>query len=242
MKKIKITFIIPSLRGGGAENVIRHLVKNINPNKFSIKLITVNLRQSIFQNDIQDIEIINLNLKRVRFSGLAILKKLWELKPDIIFSTLGYLNIYLAILKPFFPKNSKLIARETNIVSKRIQLNRFPLIWKFLYTSLNKRFDMVVCQSQDMLLDLEKNFGFTSNLCVINNPVDKEFIFKKIVEPIYKDQNTIKLLAIGRLSHQKGFDILIDAVEKLDWKNLELNIIGDGPLKKDLIEIINKKN
>ena len=73
--KIKIVFIIPSLRGGGAERVIRHLVKNIDSKKFSIKLITINLHKSQFQDDVEGIEIINLDIKRIRFSILAILKE-----------------------------------------------------------------------------------------------------------------------------------------------------------------------
>ena len=40
MKK-KLAVVVPSLRGGGAEKVIINILRNIDKNKFDIKLILV---------------------------------------------------------------------------------------------------------------------------------------------------------------------------------------------------------
>lgn len=59
---------------------------------------------------------------------------------------------------------------------------------------------------------------------------------------ITADVNKKRVIAVGRLDEQKGFDMLIEAwnmigIVKKDWK---LNIYGDGPLKDNLIKKIRK--
>ena len=63
---------------------------------------------------------------------------------------------------------------------------------------------------------------------------------KKFTPKIKIEVNTkVKLLFVGRLVNQKGIDVLLDALYKLDSKNLwSLNIVGDGPLKEILNESV----
>ena len=89
--------------------------------------------------------------------------------------------------------------------------------------------------------DLKDNFGYKKNLVLINNPVDKNFILNKIKGIEYKESKTVRFLAIGRLSYQKGFDILINAVSHLNIDDFEINIIGDGELKRRSSKLIIEK-
>lgn len=59
---------------------------------------------------------------------------------------------------------------------------------------------------------------------------------------LQKKKNSI--LSVGRLIERKGFHLLIDSVSRLksNVKNLTLTIIGDGPYKSFLKEIITKNN
>lgn len=60
------------------------------------------------------------------------------------------------------------------------------------------------------------------------------------------DINQKRVLAIGRYDYQKGFDILIDIWNRIQWYNApmahdwQLNIVGDGPLRNDLQEKIDR--
>ncbi|HNP17773.1 MAG TPA: glycosyltransferase [Fulvivirga sp.] len=57
------------------------------------------------------------------------------------------------------------------------------------------------------------------------------------------NQETFKLVACGRLTEQKGFDILLKSIYKLNNKfNLHLTIIGEGPDKHKLENICKKLN
>lgn len=59
---------------------------------------------------------------------------------------------------------------------------------------------------------------------------------------LQKKKNSI--LSVGRLIERKGFHLLIDSVSRIksNVKNLTLTIIGDGPYKSFLEEIITKNN
>jgi glycosyltransferase involved in cell wall biosynthesis len=59
---------------------------------------------------------------------------------------------------------------------------------------------------------------------------------------LQKKKNSI--LSVGRLIERKGFHLLIDSASRLksNVKNLTLTIIGDGPYKSFLEEIITKNN
>ena len=74
------------------------------------------------------------------------------------------------------------------------------------------------------------------NIFIKYNAVDTLTFF-----PDDKVEKDIDILFIGRLSIEKGVDILVDAAKYLSKKN-KIMIIGDGPLKYDLMEIAKKIN
>ena len=65
--------------------------------------------------------------------------------------------------------------------------------------------------------------GFSNKILKINNGVDITDIKRTNV-----DKADINLLIISRLVIQKNINIVIEAMELLDNKNLKLSIIGEG--------------
>jgi len=71
--------------------------------------------------------------------------------------------------------------------------------------------------------------------------IDIEHIDKSGKEKIFNDTHNFKILAVGRLVEQKGFEYLIKAIKKLSGSiDIELNIIGDGPLLDSLMSLSTK--
>lgn len=61
----------------------------------------------------------------------------------------------------------------------------------------------------------------------------------------YKDNfSGIKLLTIGRLAHQKGYDIALEACKKLKEKGVKFRwyVLGKGPLQAEIEEYIRKND
>ena len=96
----KIFFIIPTLTQGGAERVIVTLIKYLDRSKFNITIMVVDMNEEVYIKEIpSDVRIINLNSKRVRKAIPKIILNLWRHRPKIVMSTLGHLNIAIAIFK-----------------------------------------------------------------------------------------------------------------------------------------------
>lgn len=59
-------------------------------------------------------------------------------------------------------------------------------------------------------------------------------------ERIYPKNSIVKLISVSRLTEKKGITYSIQAISKLihQFKNLEYNIVGDGPLSNELSELV----
>jgi len=242
MKKIKVFFIIPSLRGGGAERITSILVNNLDLNKFDIKLVLMQ-KEGFYLKDIRkEVEIIDLKSSRVKKAVFKLFKLIWFNKPDIVFSNAGHLNLLLSILIKILPKKICYIARETAIVSFRHKFNKKGKFYNFLYKRFYKNFDHIIAQSSFMKKDLHINYEINENkIKVINNPVEvnrlHNIILNKKKEFLKKDK--INLLAVGGLRKVKRFDILIHSLVYLN-DNYRLTIIGEGVEKEKLKALVTK--
>lgn len=236
---IHIMFVVPSLQGGGAERVIVSLLRHLDRTEFRLTLVVVDLTNAVFLDDVpEDVDLINLDRRRVRAAILDILKLIWSRKPNVIFSTLGHLNLAIAMLKIASPRSVHFIARETAMVSRSIHDFRYPVLMRSLYRTFYKKLDLVVCQSEAMRSDVLSTFGVSiEKTTVINNPVDVERVRALSQHPVpwpQAEPGAIRLIAVGRLSKEKGFDLLIKAVALLADVPLQLVILGTGAQDEEL--------
>lgn len=242
----KVLLILPSLRGGGAERVMVTLLKYLDRNKFDLHLALISKEGPYLAEVPDDVPVYDLEAKRVRYAFIPMLKLIRQLKPDIVFSTLGHLNIALIMLKILMPSHTRLIVREANTVSEIVKLSSKPWLWKFFYKTMYKRADLIVCQSDYMKQDLIENFKVPEQKAIrIYNPVDIDTIRKKAnlgENPFLHSPTSPNIVAIGRLVYQKGFDRLLQAMPQLlkVKPNAKLWILGEGPLKKELKEQCNR--
>jgi len=241
-EKCSVLFLIPTLTGGGAEKVIVTLLKALDRSRFRLAVGVVDMRKAVFRAEIpSDIEFIDLGTTRVRYALPKIVALIWQRRPDVVFSTLGHLNLALAIVRPLLPRGVCFIARETSIVSCTLQSYRWPTVWAALYRWFYKRHDLLVCQSRYMQDNLVEQFGYPSQRSVvINNPVDSDLIRERSAAPLDHSgwgEGKIRLIAAGRMNPVKGFDLLIEAIALLADPRIHLVLLGEGPLLDDLKQI-----
>ena len=236
-----VLFMIPSLRGGGSERVIVSLVRNLDRRRFRISLAVVDMSEAVYAGDIpDDVELIDLDCRRVRHAVPRIFRLVWKLRPDLVFSTLGHLNLALAMLKRLLPAGTSYVARESSLVSRLPQAYSVPAWWFWAYRRYYGRLDRIVCQSGEMQRDLIEQFGLAlGKTVVINNPVDIDRI-RRLSAELLDDavapagDGCIKLVAAGSLTPVKGFDLLIEALALCRDRPLHLTILGEGPMLGDL--------
>jgi glycosyltransferase involved in cell wall biosynthesis len=238
--RTSLFFLVPTLRGGGAERVMVGLIRNLDRSRFRLTIAVVDMTDAVFAADLPaDVEVIDLRCVRVRQALPKIIRMVRKHKPDVLFSTLGYLNLAIAMVRFLLPRETRLIARETAMVSYGIREFRYPRLLRLFYRLFYRRLDLIVCQSHAMLTDVQATFGVPeSKMVVINNPVDIERVRGAAAEPVdWTGCAKVCLVAVGRLGREKGFDLLIEAVSLLSDADIELVILGDGALATELCDL-----
>ncbi|MDA8387055.1 MAG: glycosyltransferase, partial [Nitrospiraceae bacterium] len=192
---------------------------------------------------------IDLKCTRVRYALPKIIM-LSRRKPDVIFSALGNLNLALSIIRPLLAGGVRYVGRETSIVSNKLSNERHRRLRTWAYRHCYSRFDAVVCQSRYLLDDLAVNFSLDREKAVIiYNPVDIERINRLASEGIPDDpeparpapERAIRLVAAGRLTYAKGFDLLIESLALCGDPRLKLTLLGDGGLRGQLENLAREK-
>ena len=239
-----VLFILPTLTGGGAERVIVTLLRHLDRAAFRPTLAVVSMQDAVYRDEVPaDVELIDLKGTRVRSTLWSIIKLVWRLRPNVVFSSVGHLNLALAMIRPLLPNSVRYIGRQAALASENLQDERYPGLWSRAFTRFYPRFDALVCQSQSMREDVVSRFAFPIEKTVmIHNPVEVERIRELAAESIPTgmrgagsgDTGKLELVAAGRLSHEKGFDLLIEAIALAADCDCRLTLLGDGPLRGQL--------
>lgn len=240
--RIKIMLIVPSLVAGGAERFMSILANHLDQTKFEVHLVIISGKNHFFRID-KSVRIYDLETERVSRSIFKIRRKIYEIKPQVVFSTMGHLNLLLAIFRFAFPKNIRFIAREASIIDTAFAEEKNSLsflFYKKLYQWFSKNLDWIICQSIDMKTSFA-NIGVAHpNLLVINNPVNVFSIQEQLNTPS-KSTEKYDLISVGRLSYEKGYDRLIEvlkAYKKRYGVVPKTAIIGEGRERKNLEQAI----
>jgi len=229
MKRRRILFFLPFMNGGGAERVVLTLLHHLDREKYEPLLVLLKKEGRYLSLIPADIEVIDLQVTQARYAIVKIIKVIKEKKPEVVFTTLAYLNLIIAMLRPFFPKKILFIARESNTVSVRNKREKYPKLFDWLYKKVYKNFDIIVTQATYMRDDLVEHYGIESaKMEIIYNPVDAENIREKAaLDGANLPAKKYTLLAVGKLGYQKGFDILLSIMTRLDAE-YHLTILGEG--------------
>lgn len=127
------------------------------------------------------------------------------------------------------------------VTAKPTLMGHFRFYLDKLFASVvYQKCDVIVAVSNGVRQNILQNFKCPENKVItIYNPVlDKTQLSPK-AKTISLNHDIPKIIALGRLTRQKGFDILIQAMQKVPqpW---HLEIWGDGEEKQSLQNLIDK--
>ena len=228
---MKILILTPNLQCGGAEKVLSLLSRQWKTKK-TVIFCLFDISNQFFM---VDTKIYNLNAAAKNnnffkfynyfirvFNFQKILKKE---NPDLVISFTESAN-FVSILGCIIAKK-----RKSLIISVRTNLDHYSIIIRLMARLLYNLSYKVVVPSSGLEKLLLNNGIKREKLRVINNPVE----FKSNQNDLENEINIQKpyVLAVGRLSKEKGFERLIESFSKLD-NDVELVFIGEGPEKGNL--------
>lgn len=259
MNKRKILFIIPSLVGGGAERVLINLLNRFDYNIYDIDLCVVVNKgvyfseipsqvnvTTIFKNQILANILVKLHvILNINFLYRIIVKKAIKGRYHIGISFID--SSFTDIL--FFLKKEQIQKRIAWVHSSYYSYSNYRRYYKGKYKDriLSCRYgklDHIVFVSNDSLYEFVEIFGKPTEMSTIYNLIDKNGILRKANEPLFFpfDNSIVNIVAVGSLYPVKGYDKLIESTKKLKDEGLKFKIwiLGDGPLKNTLFDLISK--
>lgn len=130
----------------------------------------------------------------------------------------------------------------SKVFGKSFKSKLKAFIDKFIY----KKYGTLVFVSNDNLKKFESTYKTKNNKKVIYNFIEKDEVLKKSNSKaeVNFDEKTTNFVSVCRLVEQKAVDRLINVHSKLIKDGLIHNfyIVGDGPKKADLENLIKEKN
>jgi glycosyltransferase involved in cell wall biosynthesis len=146
-----------------------------------------------------------------------------------VIPTLGYLNLALLAARPLLSSGTRIFPREANLPSVSIDALPSSALGRLAYKYLYPRADGVLCNARVVAEALACECGVApERIHLIDNPIDVARIRAAATPAMRTDGAGPRFVAAGRLTHQKGFDRLIDLFATLT-PDAHLTILGDGP-------------
>ena len=237
----KILFVIPDLRGGGAERVLVYLLSALDPSLFSVSLLTLfdcgeNKKylppavsyRSVFQKQFRG----NSHLFKL-LSPEALYRRWIPEDYDIVVSFLEGTAARLVSGCPS-PKTKKVCWIHTSL--------REPSVFSLGFRNEEEAkrcyfsFDRLICVSERVRQDLPVA---REKAVVCHNPLDAARIRRLAAKapPFPLSEGEIRLCCIGRLTEVKGYSRLIPILRRLADGGLPVRcyLLGEGRERERLL-------
>ena len=222
----EIALVLPSFGGGGAERVALSLISGVAPEKATVAVF--NCQGPLRSLAPAGVDVHDLGTPRLRHAWPALLRWLRASRPSVVLSTFGHVNLALLAMRPLLPPGTRLVIREANTPSLSLRCGRVraPALMRRGYRLLYPTADLVLCQHRSMAEEMSTRFGVPADrITVLPNPVDSLRLRAGL--PRREPGPGRRFVAAGRMTHQKGFDRLIDMVAD-GGADDRLCLFGDG--------------
>ena len=229
------------LHGGGAERTVLNLVNGLDRDRYAPTLVLNQATGSYIDELRHDVPVVALGSSRLRNSLWPLIREIRRQQPDICFATLHGPSFLLWLARMVARAHVSLVLRESNNWTAR-GVPSTSLSQRFVGRAY-RRADCVVCLSNGVNEDVKRRHGNVRTR-TIYNPIDVAGI-RLAADDRSKpgppwgpggERDVVELVAAGRLTRQKGFDLLLDAVASIRELPWRLTILGEGPDESKLIE------
>ena len=267
----KVLFVVDERRMGGVSVVLQDILKFINIKKYEIDIMVLHNHGDYFENLDKSINLIygtpffeavdytikevlkSKNLKlilhklylvfllKTKLIGRKIVKerkKCLTKKYDVEIAfkdgiTAAFTGYGDSLKKYHWLHTDYTISNPVSKYSK-------------LFQEIYLKFDKIIGVSNDVIKEFLKYYK-ANDTDVVYNLIDKEKIISgSLKEKVNYPKDKLNLVTVGRMHYQKGYDRLIEVLNRLNIENklsnVLIHIVGDGPDELKLRDLVSKYN
>ncbi len=264
-----IVFVIESLHCGGAEKSLVTLLQNLDFSKYNVDLI-VTIDNGDFQKFVPkevNIQVVDIfsplsKAKKMMLRASFYLRKKFDKNKSYHPAQLYWKN-FNKIIKKISKTYDIAIAYNQGFstyfiaekVTSKVKYAWLNIDYKKAGYNINYDIDKYLSFNKVIPVSKEAEESFFNELQLINSkPIETEVI-KDITDPLIvnklgdehigvtKTPGVLNICSVGRLAHQKGWHLAIEALYNLKNKghNIKWYIIGEGPQRKEIEAGIKEK-
>ncbi|MBK7452747.1 MAG: glycosyltransferase [Anaerolineales bacterium] len=245
--KERLALFLPGLYEGGAERIVLNLAKGISERGYAVDLVLARA-EGPYMSQIPDaVRLVDLNAPRVLSSVPALAKYIQQERPTALLSGM-FANVIALWARRLCSVPCRMAIIEHNSLSsivnskKDLRWQLYPKLAKWFYPWANN----IIAVSNDVADDLARVTKIPRHFIqVIYNPIVTPDLQNKsevpLEHPWFKEGAPPVILAVGRLTDQKAFDVLIRAFSLVIKKGpTHLLILGEGENRFALQSLINQ--
>ena len=243
-----ILIVLPNLNGGGAERLHINLANYWVAKGYQVKFVLMSLTGDLFELVDNNVEIIDLKAQKIKDIPFKLSSVIKKTNPNFIIAAMWPLTCAAFVGWIFSGRQGKLFLSEhtaliaANPYETKTSLFTIRLTIRICYRfasgliAVSKGIKNEMCQ----LAKIEP-----SKVQVIYNPVTKGIDINEVYKAdnikLWDGHDGLKILSVGSLKTQKNHETLLRAIKLIPSKyKAKLIIIGEGPLREHLLNIINQ--
>ncbi|OYR41429.1 glycosyl transferase [Halorubrum sp. Eb13] len=241
-----LSFFIPSLEQGGAEQVTINLVNGLSARGYNVELLLAKTDGNLHSQVSSDVDMVTLPPSRSPVFGVvlnfpALVGYLRRREPAILFSHLSRANVISIAANRLI--NADTVVAATHHDAGGTEMNRDLKTWALnrLVPLLYPSSDWIIAVSEGVAESIvERTSVERENVIVLYNPIDIDSIKSQArcaVEHRWIEDDDIEvILYVGRLTEQKDLNTWIRAFKKVHAQNPDTRgiIAGKGGMREEL--------
>lgn len=232
VRRPRVVFVLPDLGGGGAQRVMLTFARNLDVSRFEPHIFVLGRDRTIEDSVPAHVPVRHFDAARLRSALPALVGAIRSMRPDAVVSVMGYVNLALLAAKPLFAASTRLVVREANVLDATLRALPRWLPARAAYRHLYPRAAAVIVPTRAIGEQISR-VAPAARIEVVHNPVQADVLFRWATPPLRPSGSGLVLVGAGRLTHQKGFDRLIELIPQLPG-DTRLTIYGDGPDRGEL--------